>query len=253
MGLWALRERHVVLDSCAMGMTSAEMAAMEDTGDAEDRDPVRVFLLDDHEIVRQGLRELLESTGEFRVVGEAGTVEQTLARIGPGQVDIAVLDVRLPDGNGVDACRRLRERHPDLAVLILTSFADDEAVVAAAEAGAQGYALKELRSNEIVSSLRSIAAGRPTLDAATVKQARARASRGDEDDQLLARLTDQERRIFELIGEGRSNRQIAETMYLAEKTIKNYVSNMLDKLSMDRRTEVAAAAARMAERRRRAL
>lgn len=211
----------------------------------------RVFLVDDHEIVRRGVADMLEATGEFEVVGEASTGAEAISRVDGCQPDVAVLDLRLPDVDGVEVCREIRSKHPDLACLILTSFADDEALVEAVMAGASGYVLKQIRGNEIVSSIRRVAAGESLLDPALTQRVLERIRKGTEDDQRLAELTPQERRIFDLIGEGRTNRQIADEMYLAEKTVKNYVSNLLMKLGMSRRTEVAAYAARLDERKRR--
>lgn len=211
----------------------------------------RVFLVDDHEIVRRGVADMLEATGEFEVVGEASTGAEAISRVDGCQPDVAVVDLRLPDVDGVEVCREIRSKHPDLACLILTSFADDEALVEAVMAGASGYVLKQIRGNEIVSSIRRVAAGESLLDPALTQRVLERIRKGTEDDQRLAELTPQERRIFDLIGEGRTNRQIADEMYLAEKTVKNYVSNLLMKLGMSRRTEVAAYAARLDERKRR--
>ena len=211
-------------------------------------DKVKVFLVDDHEIVRRGVSEMLDVTGKFDIVGEAGSVEQALNRIHGLDVDVAVLDVRLPDGNGIELCREIRSLRPEVACLMLTSFADDEALVDAAIAGAQGYVLKQIRGNDLVSSIETVAQGKSLLDPAVTKRALERLRRGSEDDQRLGVLSEQEHRIFELIGEGLSNRQIAEQMFLAEKTVKNYVSNMLAKLGFSRRTEAAAMAARIDER-----
>jgi len=212
---------------------------------------IKVFLLDDHEVVRRGVGDLLESTGEFTVVGEASTAEQALNRIAAAAPDVAILDVRLADGNGIEVCREIRSSLPDVRCLMLTSFTDDEALVDAAMAGAHGFVLKQIRGNDIVEAARAVAAGKVLLDPAIVKSALARLEHGTANDQRLAQLTDQERRIFELIGDGKSNRQIAEDLYLAEKTVKNYVSNLLAKLGMSRRTEAAAMAARLDERARR--
>jgi DNA-binding NarL/FixJ family response regulator len=184
-------------------------------------------------------------------VGEAGTAEQALNRMHGLEVDVAVLDIRLPDGNGIEVCREIRSRFPDTRCLMLTSFSDDEALVDAAMAGAQGYVLKQLRGNDIVDAIRAIAAGQTLLDENLVKRAFARLEHAAGEEQSLEALTEQERRIFDLIGQGRSNRQIAETLFLAEKTVKNYVSNLLAKLGMSRRTEAAALAARLDERHRR--
>jgi DNA-binding NarL/FixJ family response regulator len=210
---------------------------------------ITVFLLDDHEVVRRGLADLLEASGEITVVGEAGTAEQALNRLHGLAADVAILDVRLPDGNGIEVCREIRSRFPSVRCLMLTSFSDDEALVDAAMAGAQGYALKQLRGTDIVAMVRSIAAGHNVLDEALVKRALDRLETGASEDRQVAALTEQEKRIFDLIGAGRSNRQIAEELFLAEKTVKNYVSNMLAKLGMSRRTEAAAMAARLDERR----
>ena len=212
---------------------------------------IKVFLLDDHEVVRRGVGDLLEASGEFTVVGEASTAEQALNRIAAAAPDIAILDVRLPDGNGIEVCREIRSAHPEIRCLMLTSFSDDEALVDAAMAGAQGFVLKQIRGNEIVEAARAVATGKILLDPAIVKSALVRLEQGSSTERRLAQLTDQERRIFELIGDGKSNRQIANELYLAEKTVKNYVSNLLAKLGMSRRTEAAAMAARLDERARR--
>lgn len=210
----------------------------------------RVFLLDDHEIVRRGLRELLEAESDMTIVGEAGTAEQALGRIPATQPDVAVLDVRLPDGDGIEVCREIRSRHEEIACLMLTSFADDEAVYAAILAGAAGYVLKQVRGRELVDAVRRVANGESLLDPAVTARVLDRLRQRSEDDEL-ADLTKQERQLLDLIAEGLTNRQIGERMYLAEKTIKNYVSNLLAKLGMSRRSEVAAYAARLDERRHR--
>ena len=209
---------------------------------------IRVFLLDDHEIVRRGLVEMLAAEPDLDVVGEAGSAATALRVVRDTTPDVAVLDVRLEDGNGIEVCRDIRSEFPDVACLILTSFADDRALVDAAMAGAAGYVLKQIRGNELVESIRKVAAGTQLLDRATTRLAMQRIQQSDEG--ALDRLTDQERRIFELIGAGMSNRQIADELYLAEKTIKNYVSSLLAKLGMTRRTEAAAFAARLDERER---
>lgn len=209
---------------------------------------IRVFLLDDHEIVRRGLRELLDSQADLTVVGEAGTAQEALARIPPTQPDVALLDVRLPDGDGIEVCREIRSHHHDIACLMLTSYADDEAVYAAIMAGASGYVLKQVRGHDLLDAIRRVGAGESLLDPAVTARVLDRLRhRGDHDE--LAGLTDQERKLLGLIAEGLTNRQIGERMYLAEKTIKNYVSNLLAKLGMHRRTEAAAYAARLTERR----
>lgn len=212
--------------------------------------PIRVFLLDDHEVVRRGLRDLLEAEDDIEVAGEAGTAEEALMRIPPTRPDVALLDVRLPDTNGVEVCREVRSRHPEVQCLMLTSFSDDEALFSAIMAGAAGYLLKQIRGTELVDAVRRVAAGESLLDPAITRRVLERLRAKPEEDERLARLSDQERRILDLIAEGRTNRQIAESIHLAEKTVKNYVSSMLTKLGMERRTEAAAYAARLAERRR---
>jgi DNA-binding NarL/FixJ family response regulator len=206
---------------------------------------VRVFLLDDHEIVRRGVRELLEAEDDLEVVGEAGTAEQALARIPPTRPQVAILDVRLPDGNGVEVCREVRSRHPDVACIMLTSFSDDEALAQAILAGASGYLLKQIRGTDIVDAVRRVARGESLLDPTLARQAAERLRSRPEEDERLARLTPQERRILVLISEGLTNRQIADEIHLAEKTVKNYVSNLLSKLGMERRTQAAVFAARL--------
>jgi two-component system, NarL family, response regulator DevR len=208
----------------------------------------RVFLLDDHEIVRRGLKELLESEGDIEVVGESGLAQEAIRRIPALRPDVAVLDGRLPDGSGIDVCREIRSRSPEIAALILTSFDDDEALFSAIMAGAAGYVLKQIRGSDLVDGIRRVAAGESLLDPAVTTRVleRLRAPVTDP----LAGLTPQERRILDLITEGMTNRQIGEEMFLAEKTVKNYVSHLLAKLGMERRTEAAAYAATLAERRR---
>jgi two-component system, NarL family, response regulator DevR len=212
---------------------------------------IRVFLLDDHEIVRRGLRELLEASGEFDVVGEASTAEEALSRIPATRPEVAVLDVRLPDGDGVEVCREVRSKHPEIACLMLTSFADDEALFDAIMAGAAGYLLKQVRGTDLIDAIRSVAAGQSLLDPSLTQRVLERIRTGAVEDERISQLTEQELKIFELIGEGLTNRQIAERVHLAEKTVKNYVSNLLMKLGMERRTEAAAFAARLDERRHR--
>ena len=214
--------------------------------------PVRVFLLDDHEVVRRGLRELLESEDDIMVVGDADTAALALDRIPPTAPDVAVLDVRLPDGDGVEVCREIRSRHPEIACLMLTSYADDEALFAAIMAGAAGFILKQVRGNDLVDAIRRVARGESLLDPALTAKVMERLRHEPEDDEL-AGLTPQERRILDLIADGLTNRQIGERMFLAEKTVKNYVSNVLAKLGMHRRTEAAVFATRRSERRRRTL
>jgi two-component system, NarL family, response regulator DevR len=206
---------------------------------------VRVFLLDDHEIVRRGVKELLETEGDLEVVGEAGTAAEALARIPPTRPDVAVLDVRLPDGDGVEVCREIRSAHPEIQCLMLTSFADDEALFQAIMAGASGYVLKQIKGADVVEAVRSVAAGRSLLDPSVTARVLERLRKGSEEDELLARLSPQERNILRLIADGLTNRQIAEQVHLAEKTVKNYVSNLLAKLGMERRTQAAVYAARL--------
>jgi DNA-binding NarL/FixJ family response regulator len=210
---------------------------------------IRVFLLDDHELVREGLRAVLEATGEIEVVGEAGTAEAALQRIPQSATQVAVLDVRLPDGNGVEVCRDVRARNPEIRCLMLTSFADDEALFQSIMAGASGYVLKQIRGADLLDAIRRVAAGQSLLDPAITAQVLERLRRGNEEDERLAHLTPQERNILELIAEGLTNRQIAERVHLAEKTVKNYVSNLLAKLGMERRTQAAVYAARITEQR----
>ena len=214
----------------------------ETTGE---RRTIGVFLLDDHEIVRLGVRELLEAEPGIEVVGEAGTAASALARIPALRPDVAILDVRLPDGNGVSVCRDIRSSMPEVACLMLTSFGDDEALFDAIMAGAAGYVMKQIRGTDLVGAVRTVASGRSLLDpeaaSRVMRRMRDQAQRADP----LAALTPQERKILELIGEGLTNRQIGERMYLAEKTVKNYVSGLFVKLGMERRTQAAAYAARM--------
>ena len=210
---------------------------------------MRVFLLDDHEVVRQGVRRVLEDDADLEVVGEAGAASGAVEAIEAARPDVAVLDVRLPDGNGVDVCREVRARHPEIACLMLTSFADDEALAQAVLAGASGYVLKQIQGNELVSSVRSVAAGHSLIDPATTRRVLEGLRRAHEEHEGVERLTPREREILELIAGGKTNRQIGAELYLAEKTVKNYVSNLLAKLGMGRRSEAAAYAARLAERR----
>jgi two-component system response regulator DevR len=209
---------------------------------------IRVFLLDDHEIVRTGLRSLLESTDDLEVVGEAGTVAEALGRIPALRPDVAILDVRLPDGSGVEVCRDIRDQMPSTACIILTSYADDEALFASIMAGSSGYILKQIGGNSLINDVRRVAAGESLLDPALTERVLRRLREGPEEDPLLATLTHQERRILGLIADGKTNRQIADVMFLAEKTVKNYVSNLLTKLGMERRTQAASFATRINER-----
>jgi DNA-binding NarL/FixJ family response regulator len=207
--------------------------------DQQPNQPIRVFLLDDHEVVRRGLKDLLESGGDIEVVGESGSASEATRRIPALRPDVAILDARLPDGSGIDVCREVRSREPATAALILTSYDDDEALFAAIMAGAAGYVLKQIRGTDLIDAVRRVAAGQSLLDPAVTQQVLDRLRRGPEEDKALAPLTDQERRILELIGEGMTNRQIAEKMFLAEKTVKNYVSSLLAKLGLERRTQAA--------------
>lgn len=212
-------------------------------------EPTRVFLLDDHEIVRRGVAQLVDAEPDMVVVGEAGSADRALAEVRACNPDVAVLDVRLGDGNGIEVCRDIRATYPDVSCLILTSFADDRALLDAALAGAAGYVLKEIRSNELITSIRAVAGGAQLLDNAEVRM-RMQHLRETEEGRLIE-LTPQERRIFDLIGDGMSNKQIAEEMFLAEKTVKNYISNMFAKLGITRRTQAAAMSARLEEQQRR--
>lgn len=212
--------------------------------------PTRIFLLDDHEVVRRGLRELIEAEDDLTVVGEADTAEIAYGRIPATNPHVAVLDVRLPDGDGVEVCREIRSKRPEIACLMLTSYSDDEALFAAIMAGAAGFVLKQVRGTDLIDGIRRVAAGESLLDPSLTARVLERL-RTKPEDEGLSELTPQEQRILELIGEGLTNRQIGEEMFLAEKTVKNYVSNLLAKLGMSRRTEAAAYAARLDERRRR--
>lgn len=207
-----------------------------------------VFLLDDHEIVRRGVAEVLGREPDMTVVGEHGSAAGALEAVQDCRPDVAVLDVRLGDGNGIEVCRDIRAAHPDVACLMLTSFSDDEALLDAALAGAAGYVLKQIRTDELVESIRKVARGVQLLDKAEVRMRMRRLAETDEG--AIRSLTPQERRIFELMGDGLSNREIADEMYLAEKTVKNYASNVFTKLGITRRTQAAALAARLDERRR---
>jgi two-component system, NarL family, response regulator DevR len=209
---------------------------------------IRVFLLDDHEVVRRGLQDLLESDGDIKVVGESGSAAEAIRRIPALRPDVAVLDARLPDGSGIDVCREIRSLEPATAALILTSYDDDEALFAAIMAGASGYVLKQIRGTDLVDAVRRVAAGQSLLDPAVTAQVLERLRRGPEVDDALAPLTERELRLLELIGEGLTNRQIAERMFLAEKTIKNYVSNLLSKLGLERRTQAAVFATKHIKR-----
>jgi len=213
-------------------------------GQLED-DRLRVYLLDDHEVVRRGLRDLLEDSGDITVVGESASAAEATRRIPALRPDVAILDARLPDGSGIDVCREIRSIDPGIHALILTSFDDDEALFAAIMAGAAGYVLKQVRGTDLVDAIRRVAAGQSLLDPAVTARVLERVRFGPPEDESLKRLTEQERRILALIAEGKTNRQIGEELFLAEKTVKNYVSSLLAKLGMERRTQAAVFAARL--------
>lgn len=204
---------------------------------------VRIFLVDDHEVVRRGLSELFQPQTDLEVVGEAGSAEEALARAPGVRPDVALLDVRLPGESGIELCRDLRAALPELRCLMLTSFADDDALFSAILAGASGYLLKDIRGPELVSAVRRVAAGQSLIDPALTTSVMERL-RGGRVDERIARLSPQERRILDLIAEGKTNREIGAELYLAEKTVKNYVSNLLNKMGFSRRTEAAVYAAR---------
>jgi len=205
-----------------------------------------VFLLDDHEIVRRGVKDMLEAEGDIKVIGEAGTASSALARIPALRPQVAVLDVRLPDGDGVSVCREIRSQMPAVACLMLTSFGDEDALLDAVMAGAAGYVLKQIRGSDLVGAVRTVATGQSMLDSRAASQlmARLRGQSAAKHDPL-AGLTPEQRRTLELIGEGLTNRQIGERMCLAEKTVKNYISGLFAKLGMERRTQAAALASRV--------
>jgi DNA-binding NarL/FixJ family response regulator len=206
---------------------------------------LRIQLVDDHEVVRQGLKSLIDAEDDLEVVGEAGTVEEAVRRAGFDEPDVVVLDIRLPDGSGIEACREIRARWPETRVLMLTSFADDEALFSSIMAGASGYVLKQIKGSDLLESVRRVGRGESLLDAEMTERVFSRLRGEEAEDPLIAKLSPQERKILDHIAEGLTNRQIAEEMFLAEKTVKNYVSNMLAKLDMGRRSEAAAYAARV--------
>lgn len=208
----------------------------------------RVFLLDDHELVRSGLRQLIEAEDDLEVVGEAATAGEARRRIPALRPDVAVLDARLPDGSGIEVCRDVRAIDPSIRALVLTSYDDDEALFAAIVAGAAGYVLKDIRSSDLVQGIRTVAAGGSLLDPTTTAHVLERLRNGPQEDRRLAGLTGQERRILELIADGLSNREIGARLHLAEKTVKNYVSSLLAKLGMQRRTQAAVFAATLDHR-----
>ncbi|WP_363324291.1 response regulator transcription factor [uncultured Nocardioides sp.] len=206
---------------------------------------IKVFLLDDHEVVRQGLRALLESTGSIEVVGEAGTAAEAAARIPALHPDVAVLDARLPDGSGIEVCRTVRGVDPTIRALILTSYDDDEALFAAIMAGASGYVLKDVKGLDLVAAIRQVAEGNSLIDPALTARVLERVRNGPATAPELADLTEQELKLLALIAEGLTNRQIGERMFLAEKTVKNYVSSILAKLGLERRTQAAVLASKL--------
>jgi DNA-binding NarL/FixJ family response regulator len=214
---------------------------------------ITVFLVDDHEVVRRGVAELLDEEDDLTVIGQAATVSEAMARIPALRPDVAVLDVRMPDGNGVELCRELRSKLPELNCLMLTSFTDEQAMMDAILAGAGGYVIKDIKGLELVSAVRTVGSGRSLLDnrAAAALMTRLRATA--EKPGPLAALTERERTLLDLIGEGLTNRQIAERMFLAEKTVKNYVSRLLTKLGMERRTQVAVLATELRDQKGRPL
>jgi len=228
-----------------MRILSADERRLLMADQARARAGIRVFLLDDHEIVRRGVKDMLEAESDITVIGEAGTAESGLARIPALMPDVAVLDVRLPDGDGVTVCREIRSRHPEVACLMLTSFGDDEALFDAIMAGAAGYVLKQIRGADLVGAVRTVASGESMLDPEAASKVMARMREQAVKSDPLAGLTPQERKILELIGEGLTNRQIGLRMYLAEKTVKNYVPGLFAKLRMERRTQAAAYASRI--------
>ena len=202
-------------------------------------EPIKVFLLDDHEVVRRGIKDLLEAEGDIVIVGESGSAQEAIRRMPALRPDVAVLDGRLPDGSGIDVCREVRSQDPSIKALILTSYDDDDALFAAIMAGASGYILKQVRGNDLVETVRRVAAGQSMLDPSMTAQVLERVRTGPPKDKELAALTEQEQKILGHIGQGLTNRQIAEQMFLAEKTVKNYVSSMLAKLGLTSRTQAA--------------
>ncbi|MCW2496914.1 response regulator transcription factor [Jatrophihabitans sp.] len=205
----------------------------------DDQRPIRIFLLDDHEVVRRGIADLLGSVDGFEIVGEAGTAEEARNRIPAIRPDVAILDARLPDGSGIDVCRDVRSALPDTYCLILTSYDDEDAVLASVLAGASGYVLKEVRGSGLIDAIRQVALGRSLIPPGIIDKVMARVREGNATDNRLAALTEREREVLDLIADGLTNRQIGERLFLAEKTVKNYVSSLLAKLGMERRTQAA--------------
>ncbi len=208
---------------------------------------IRVFLVDDHEIVRRGLHDLLALEPDFEVVGEAGTVAEALVRIPATGPEVVVVDMQLPDGTGIEVCREVRSRTPDVACLVFTSYADDEALFETIMAGAAGFLLKQIKGNELVEAIRRVASGQSLLDPAVTAKVLERLRRPPAEDPVIGTLTVKEREVLELLAEGLTNRQIGERLFLAEKTVKNYVSNLLQKLGMERRTQAAVYASKIKE------
>jgi two-component system response regulator DevR len=206
---------------------------------------IRIFLLDDHEMVRRGITDLLTSEPGFEIVGEAATAEQALSRILAVKPDVAILDARLPDGSGIDVCRDVRSALPSTYCLILTSYDDQDAVLASVLAGASGYVLKEVRGAGLIDAVRQVALGRSLIDPGVIDKVMRMVRDGSPAENKLATLTDREREVLDLITEGLTNRQIGERLFLAEKTVKNYVSQLLVKLGMQRRTQAAVFGAEM--------
>jgi two-component system, NarL family, response regulator DevR len=209
---------------------------------------IRIFILDDHELVRTGLKTLLDAEDDMHVVGQAATAQQGLEQIGTLLPDVAILDVRLPDGSGIEVCREIRSLHPDVSCLMLTSYADDDALFSAIMAGAAGYVLKEIGGSDLIGDIRRVSEGRSLINASLSKDIFDRLRKSQKTEARLSSLSPQERKVLDLIAQGRSNRQIAEEIFLAEKTVKNYVSSLLAKLGMQRRTEAGVYAAILAER-----
>src|SRR6478735_3065090 len=209
---------------------------------------IRVFLLDDHEVVRRGLADLLQAGGDIEVVGDSGSAQEAARQIPALRPDVAILDARLPDGNGIDVCRDIRAVDSSIKGLILTSYEDDEALFAAIMAGAAGYVLKQIRGTDLVDAVRRVAAGQSLLDPAVTQRVLERIRHGVEEPNELKSLTEQERRILGLVAEGLTNREIAQRMYLSEKTIKNYVSSLLAKLGLERRTQAAVLASKLLDK-----
>ena len=201
----------------------------------------RVLLCDDHEVVREGLRTMLSRREDMAVVGEAGTMAEAIEAAAKAKPDVVIMDVRLPDGSGVEACRAIREARPETRVIMLTSYADDEALFASIIAGASGYLLKQTRGQAVVDAIQAVAAGRSLLDPDVTGKVLERVRRGrEQEDPKIASLTEQERKVLEQLAEGKTNREIGTVLFLSEKTVKNYVSRILDKLGLSRRAEAAA-------------